>query len=288
MDVVPFMEIAIALAEQSLREGNNGFGAVIVKDGSIIAAAHDTEDTDQDPTAHAEINAIRLAGKQLGKKLHSCTLVSTHEPCPMCAAAILWAGIPAVAYGVSIGDTITQGRKRINLSCIEMFRRMGADIDVQEGICKEECAVLYREDVRREIKNLRNAGDTELSALNADSIRRRTEWFQQNKKSLFLDTDNPLHAGYQLLLRRLKITPEEAPIIRRSETEIVFHSMNFCPTLQACRILKLDTRYVCKRLNENATDTLLKQLDPRLSFARNYEKLRPYTPYCEEMIRIKR
>jgi tRNA(adenine34) deaminase len=88
------------------------------------------------------------------------------------------------------------------------------------------------------------------------------------------------------LLHRLKTTQMEAPIVCRSDTEIVFHSINFCPTLESCRILKTDTRYICKRLNENATDSLLKQLDPRLSFARNYDRLRPQAPYCEEMIRL--
>lgn len=286
MDYEPFMKIAIAQAEQSLREGNNGFGAVIVKGGEVIAAAHDGENAEQDPTSHAEINAIRIAAGKHGKKLSGCTLVSTHEPCPMCASAILWAGIPALAFGVSIQDTLAQGRNRIDLSCTEIFQRAGADMDVKGGVCREECAVLYREDVRREIQNLRNAGEKELEELNADSVRRRSDWFHQNKNEFSFEPDDILLAGYQLLLHRLKISPQEAPILRRSDTEIVFHSMNFCPTLAACRILKRDTRYICQRLNEKATDALLKQLDPRLSFARNYDRLRPQANYCEEMIRL--
>jgi hypothetical protein len=63
--------------------------------------------------------------------------------------------------------------------------------------------------------------------------------------------------------------------------------MNFCPTLEACRILELDTRNVCKKLNENSTGLLIRQLDNRLEFSRNYKKLRPYSEYCEEMIRIR-
>jgi hypothetical protein len=66
----------------------------------------------------------------------------------------------------------------------------------------------------------------------------------------------------------------------------MFHSMNFCPTLEACRILGLDTRHVCRKLNENATNILVKQIDTRLNFSRNYDKLRPYSEYCEEMINI--
>ena len=60
--------------------------------------------------------------------------------------------------------------------------------------------------------------------------------------------------------------------------------MNFCPTLEACKILNLDTRKICKLYNENATDVLIKQIDKNLIFVRNYKKLRPYSEYCEEMI----
>jgi tRNA(adenine34) deaminase len=69
------------------------------------------------------------------------------------------------------------------------------------------------------------------------------------------------------------------------EAEIVFHSANFCSTLEACRILELDTRHVCRLYNEKATQELIRQIDPRLRFSRNYEKLRPQSAYCEEMIR---
>jgi len=72
--------------------------------------------------------------------------------------------------------------------------------------------------------------------------------------------------------------------VDKNEEKIVIHSMNFCPTLEACKILNLDTRVVCKEFSEVPTDVLLKLLNPRLSFHRNYEKLRPYSPYCEEII----
>jgi len=65
---------------------------------------------------------------------------------------------------------------------------------------------------------------------------------------------------------------------------IIIHSKNFCPTLEACRILNMDTRFVCRHLTENPTTELIRQLHPRLRFCRNYEKLRPHSAYCEEMI----
>ena len=76
------------------------------------------------------------------------------------------------------------------------------------------------------------------------------------------------------------------PVVARSEKQITFHSMNFCPTLEACKILRLDTRHVCKLLNEDSTNRLVKNIDRRLRFSRNYANLRPYTPFCEEFISL--
>ncbi len=195
-----YMRIAIKEAEASLREGNNGFGAVIVKDGNIISSSHDKEDTENDPTSHAEINTIREASKQLGKKLSGCILVSTHEPCPMCASAIVWSGITDVAYGYSIQKALIQGRKRMNFPCTEVFDKAGADIRIYEGILEAECSILYRKDVRMEIEHLRNADDRILSNLNNDSICRRTKWFQENRNNFDFISEDLLNSSYQLLL----------------------------------------------------------------------------------------
>jgi len=286
MELDQYMKLAIKEAETSLQEGNNGFGAVIILDGKIIASSHDKEDTDHDPTSHAEVNVIKEASKKLGKNLSECILVSTHEPCPMCAYAIIWSGITTVAYGYSIKEAIYQKRKRIDFPCKDVFDSAGVDIAVYSGIMDAECSVLYRKDVRKEIENLRNADAKMLDLLCDDSISRRTKWFQESESNFDFISNDLLDSGYKLLLERLHITQEEAPIIRKTDKEIVFHSKNFCPTLEACKILGLDTRFICKRLNEASTDTLLKQIDSSLCFARNYDKLRPYTEYCEEMICI--
>ena len=140
--------------------------------------------------------------------------------------------------------------------------------------------------VQREIERLQSADEHVLYALNEDSVQRRTAWFEENRNRFAFLSGDPLDAAYRLLLARFGIPPEEAPIMRKSDTMIVFHSMNFCPTLEACSILGLDTRYVCKHLNEDATNRLIQKIDPCLRFSRNYEKLRPYSPYCEEMITL--
>jgi hypothetical protein len=147
-------------------------------------------------------------------------------------------------------------------------------------------SILRQQAVRDEIEKLRNADDAALAALNKDSIHRRLRWFHENKGSFDFLRDAPLESAYRLLLARFRISAGEAPIVRQTDKQIVFHSQNFCPTLEACKILGLDTRTVCKRLNEDATDRLIKQIDPRLRFSRNYEILRPYASCCEEMIGI--
>ena len=286
MEFSQYMKLAIDEAKISLREGNNGFGAVIVKDDQIISSAHDTEETEGDPTAHAEVNAIREAASKLGKNLKGCILISTHEPCPMCSTAVVWSKMSGIAFGYSIKEAIMQGRKRIELTCDEIFKKANTNIKIYKGILNHECSILYRKDVRIEIKKLRNADSAKLDELNADSVYRRVNWFQENHEKFGFINDDILNAGYNLLLKRFGITAEEMPIIKKSDKEIVFHSKNFCPTLEACKILGIDTRKVCKKINENSTDILIKQINSQLSFSRNYEKIRPYTDYCEEMISI--
>ena len=150
----------------------------------------------------------------------------------------------------------------------------------------EEYSPEQRAAISRELDRLSGADDLALQALNEDSTRRRVKWFTEHRAELSLPVDDPLEAGYRLLLLRFGISPEEAPVVSRTARSITFHSQNFCPTLEACRLLVLDTRYVCRCSNEASTNALLRALDPRLRFSRNYEKLRPYAPYCEETISL--
>ena len=96
------MHRALALARQGADAGEVPIGAVIVKDGVVIAEAHNTPRTDHDPTAHAEIMAIRAAAKALGdERLTGCELWVTLEPCAMCAGAIAHARIARLYYAAS-------------------------------------------------------------------------------------------------------------------------------------------------------------------------------------------
>jgi tRNA(Arg) A34 adenosine deaminase TadA len=279
-----YMILAIEEAKTSLLEGNSGFGTVIVKDGSIYAKTHDTEKTTNDPTSHAEMNAIKTAAAQLGRNLDGCILISSHEPCPMCAAAIVWAGIKTLAYGFSIKDAIVQGRRRIDLSCKEIFEHADARVTIYEDVMRDECAVLYNKDVRNEVDRLRKIDEKTLAELENELSRKRIEWFKLNYDQSHIKTGDILFEAYNLFIRKLGISPDDAPVVDKSKHTLVIHSKNFCPTLEACKILGLDTRFVCRAFSEKPTELLLKQLNPKLRFTRNYEKLRPYADYCEEMI----
>ena len=99
MDKKDFMRRAIALSEESVRTGGGPFGAVIVKDGVIVSEASNSVTIDHDPTAHAEVNAIRKATQKLGTfDLEGCEIYTSCEPCPMCLGAIYWAHLDRIYY----------------------------------------------------------------------------------------------------------------------------------------------------------------------------------------------
>ena len=95
-----YMKSAIAEAEKAYAEGETPVGAVIVKDGEIIASAHNMTERLKDSTAHAELLAIQAAEKATGdRRITGCALYVTMEPCPMCAGAITMSGIDEVFFG---------------------------------------------------------------------------------------------------------------------------------------------------------------------------------------------
>lgn len=106
-----YMREAIRLADEKMQEGVGGpFGAVIVKDGAIIARGWNLVTSTNDPTAHAEIVAIRRACTALANfSLAGCELYCNCEPCPMCLAAIYWAGIETVYYAATRKDAAAIG-----------------------------------------------------------------------------------------------------------------------------------------------------------------------------------
>ena len=105
MEHKDFMRKAIALAVENVENGGGPFGAVIVKDGEVVATGVNRVTANNDPTAHAEVSAIRAACSKLGTfDLSGCVLYTSCEPCPMCLGAIYWAHIDKIYYGANQHD----------------------------------------------------------------------------------------------------------------------------------------------------------------------------------------
>src|SRR5690348_1588897 len=102
MNAPSFMDLALKAAEKAGKSGEVPIGCVIVRDGAVVAAAGNRTITDRDPTAHAEVLAIREASRKLGsERLTDCDLYVTLEPCTMCAGAISFARIRRLYYGAA-------------------------------------------------------------------------------------------------------------------------------------------------------------------------------------------
>lgn len=95
-----YMEQACRLAEENVQRGGGPFGAVIVRDGEVVATGVNSVTLVNDPTAHAEVSAIRNACNRLNTfRLTGCIVYSSCEPCPMCLSALYWAGVKKIFYG---------------------------------------------------------------------------------------------------------------------------------------------------------------------------------------------
>lgn len=142
------MQKGIERADYTMKEGHGGpFGAVIVgPDGTIVAVASNTVLKDHDPTAHAEVNAIRMAGKVLSTHdLTGCTIYATSEPCPMCLSAIMWANIKKVYYGCTAEDADAIGfRDDFIYDYIKQGCTDAKVLDL-EVVGREDCLQLFKD-----------------------------------------------------------------------------------------------------------------------------------------------
>ena len=133
------MRAALGEAAQALALGEVPVGAVVVRDGEIVARAHNERETGGDPTAHAEVLAIRRAARALGRRrLSDCTLYVTLEPCPMCAGAIAMARLGKVVFGAYDERAGCCG----SLYALTEDAAFGAVIPSSGGLLEEECRAL--------------------------------------------------------------------------------------------------------------------------------------------------
>lgn len=146
MDDLGYMREAIRVCRDGIAAGQTPFGAVIVRDGQIVAARHNTVWQDGDPTAHAEVNVIRSAATELGRiDLRGCTLYTTCEPCPMCLAASHWARIDRIVYGASIADAAAAGFHELPVNAKDLAALGKSPLQVDSGVAQAECAGLFAE-----------------------------------------------------------------------------------------------------------------------------------------------
>lgn len=140
-----FMRLALDEAAKAGSAGDVPVGAVIVRDGSVIAAGRNRRETENDPTAHAEMEAMKKAAGKIGHwRLLGCTLYVTMEPCAMCAGAVINARIPRVVFGAhdrrfgAFGSLYSLDEGRLNHTP-----------EVMGGVLEEECISLLQDFFRK-------------------------------------------------------------------------------------------------------------------------------------------
>jgi len=135
------MRAAIAEAEKGYRKDEVPVGAVVVADGRVIARAHNLRESLIDPTAHAEILAIKKAAKKLGGwRLNRATLYTTLEPCPMCAGAIVHSRIKEVVYGADDPKAGACG----SIMDVVSSKHLNHKVIVTSGVLKKQCSVILK------------------------------------------------------------------------------------------------------------------------------------------------
>lgn len=138
------MRLAMRKALAGIRKGQTPFGAVIVKQGKVIACAHNTVWKSTDATAHAEINAIRAACRKLKSiDLSGCVIYSTCEPCPMCLSACHWARIKEIVFGCRIRDAAQAGFNELKIPSARLKKLGRAGFAIRGDFLRQECSLLF-------------------------------------------------------------------------------------------------------------------------------------------------
>ncbi len=141
-----YMQEALKEANAAAAEGEVPIGAVIVRGGEIIARAHNRTEQAKDPTAHAEILAIREAASRLGGwRLPGCSMYVTVEPCSMCAGAMVWSRIERLYIGAMDPKAGACG-SLYNIPCDS---RLNHNVEIETGLMGEECSRLMKDFFRK-------------------------------------------------------------------------------------------------------------------------------------------
>jgi len=146
MDPAELMQLAIDKCRQGLAAGQSPFGCAIARGDELLSCSHNTVVQTTDITAHAEVNAIREACRQLGGIfLEGAIVATTCEPCPMCMAALHWARVDTVYYGATIADAEVAGFNELQLPARELLRLGGSKLKLVAGVLSDSCRELFNE-----------------------------------------------------------------------------------------------------------------------------------------------
>lgn len=142
--------------------------------------------------------------------------------------------------------------------------------------------------INEKLEQLIKVREGKLSAQELSDLitKRRVEWIEKHLDEMMEKYKglSPEERAYRIVfLEHMKINPEHLKIIK-VKNKIEIHSYNFCPYLEACNLLNMDTKFVCKKINESSVEEMIAKIYPNLKFSRNYENIRPHAVYCEEYI----
>ena len=148
-----FMNIAIKEAINSAENGQYALGAVVVLNNKVISIARTNLHETNDPSGHAEMNAIREASKKLGSRyLEDSWLYTTQEPCPMCTSVAIWAKMKGIVFGAFEKDALKIFKnkakskftwRQIKISSAEVIAKGEPKLELHEGFMRKECIKLY-------------------------------------------------------------------------------------------------------------------------------------------------
>lgn len=119
--------------------------------------------------------------------------------------------------------------------------------------------------------------------------KRRIAWLKENKKDVlakYAGLPDEEKAYRILYFDHMKINPEHSKLTKISDGKIKIESWSFCPYLEACKKLGLDTKFVCREIGESSCQKFCEMINPRIKFSRNYKNIRPYSNFCEEYFEI--
>lgn len=146
--------------------------------------------------------------------------------------------------------------------------------------------------IQKKVKQLRKVKEGILSVQELADLtaQKRLKWLGRNLKTMlkkYSHLNDIEKAHYIICIEEMKIDQTKQKLTRISPIKIRIDSHNFCPWLEACKILGLDTKFICKEILEPSTQTALNMINPKLKFSRNYQNIRPCNPdFCEEYLEL--